>query len=74
MYKESDLSEAKYPPSTHLSAKKFYDIAIYLNDLLFTADILDEQYQRDMMLVSKETANGMNAIYIAEIIFPSEFE
>ena len=41
---------------------------------MFTADILDEQYQRDMMFISKGTANGMDAIYIAEIIFASEFE
>ena len=52
-FEESDLSEDKYPPSSHFSAKQFYDTSIYLNDLMFTANILNEQFQRDMMKISK---------------------
>eukprot|EP01083_Nonionella_stella_P096224 270421_1 len=33
-YNEDDLSEDKYPPSTHFSAKKHYDTNIYLNELM----------------------------------------
>ena len=54
LYKESDLSEAKYPPSTHFSAKKFYDAVIWLNDLMYAADISDEQFQCDMMFINRE--------------------
>ena len=43
LHKESDLSEAMYPPSTHFSAKKFYDTAIYLNDLKFAAIVKSKQ-------------------------------
>merc|ERR1712228_461261 len=53
-YKEHELSEDKFPPSTHFSAKKFYDTNIYLNDLMFTANILDDQFQGDMMRMAKE--------------------
>ena len=56
LHKESEMSEAMYPPSIHFSAKKFYDTAIWLNDLMFAADILDEQFQRDMMFINKEIA------------------
>eukprot|EP01083_Nonionella_stella_P109877 320959_1 len=34
-YSEADLSEDRYPPSTHFSAKKHYDTNIYLNELMF---------------------------------------
>ena len=60
LYKEEDLSEDKFPPSTHFSAKKFYDTSIYLNDLMFTANILDDQFQRDMMRISKEIGTEIN--------------
>merc|ERR1712228_527964 len=53
-YKEHELSEDKFPPSTHFSAKKFYDTNIYLNDLLFTANILDDAFQQNMMSITKE--------------------
>ena len=74
LYKESDWSEAKYSPSIHFPAKKLYDTAIYRNDLMFAANILDEQFQRDVVFVSKEIASEMDAIYIADIIFLSGFE
>ena len=32
-YKENDLYEDRYPPSTHFRAKKHYDTGIYLNEL-----------------------------------------
>eukprot|EP01083_Nonionella_stella_P046173 123619_1 len=52
-YTEMDLSESKYPPSTHFSAKKHYDTNIYLNELIFRANIVDRQFQRDMKWITK---------------------
>ena len=43
-----------YDEELPLYKEKFYGTAIYLNDLMFTANILDEQFQRDMMLISEE--------------------
>ena len=40
LHKESDMSEAMYPPSIHFSAKKCYDTSICLSDLMFAANIL----------------------------------
>ena len=60
LYKEDDLSEDKFPPSTHFSAKKFYDTSIYLNDLMFTANIINDKFQRDMMRITKQIAKEMN--------------
>ena len=59
VYLESDLSEDKYPPSTHFSAKKHYDTNIYLNELLFRANILDDPFQRDMKYITKEISEEM---------------
>ena len=58
-YKEIHLSEDKYPPSTHFSAKKHYDTNIYLNELLFGANILDDQFQRDMKYITKKISEEM---------------
>eukprot|EP01083_Nonionella_stella_P076951 209890_1 len=53
-YNEHDLSDEIYPPSTHFSAKKHYDTKIYLNELLFQANIINEQFQNDMKMITKE--------------------
>ena len=58
-YEKKELSEDKYPPSTHFSAKKHYDTNIYLNELLFRANILDDQFQRDMKFITKEISEEM---------------
>lgn len=60
LFEETDLSEDKYPPSSHFSAKKFYDTSIYLNDLMFTANILNDEFQRDMMRISEEIGKEIN--------------
>ena len=60
--KESDLSEAKYPPSSHFSAKKFYDIAIYLNDLMFTARI-NRSISLSWSEMLRSLRSGAGAIY-----------
>eukprot|EP01084_Bolivina_argentea_P137299 241805_1 len=52
-----DLSVKKYPPSTHFSAQKHYDTAIYLNELLFNANIMDKQFQRDMQSIVTDIKN-----------------
>eukprot|EP01083_Nonionella_stella_P040726 110418_1 len=66
-YTETDLSEELYPPSTHFNAKKHYDKNIYLNELLFNANILDDVFQKHMKLITKEIALecDMNAKYRA---------
>eukprot|EP01084_Bolivina_argentea_P205339 350803_1 len=53
-YKEDDLNEDLYPPSTHFSAKKFYDTSIFLNELMFTANILDNVFQTDMKIITEQ--------------------
>eukprot|EP01084_Bolivina_argentea_P086230 155859_1 len=53
-YTENDLSEDKYPPKIHFNAKKHYDTNIYLNELLFTANILNDVFQADMKAITKE--------------------
>eukprot|EP01083_Nonionella_stella_P223513 796513_1 len=51
-YDENDLSEDKYPPSTHFSAKKHYDTNIYLNELMFRANIMNDLFQNDMKRIT----------------------
>eukprot|EP01084_Bolivina_argentea_P109279 195320_1 len=61
LYNKQDLSEELFPPSTTFSAQKFYDVQIYLPNLLFTANILDSTFQRDMKLITttiKRECNG----------------
>ncbi len=53
-YNENELSEEIYPPSNHFSAKRFYDTCIYLNEILFRANILDNMFQRQMKKITKE--------------------
>ncbi len=53
-YKEDDLSEDIYPPSIHFSAKKHYDTKIYLNELMFRANIINDLFQNDMKRITKE--------------------
>ena len=53
-YEENDLSEDKYPPSTHFSAGKHHDTGFYLDELLFRANILDDQFQRDIEYLTEE--------------------
>ena len=53
-YTESELSENKYPASIHFSAKKHYDTNIYLNELMFTANIINDSFQNDMKRMTKE--------------------
>ena len=53
-YGENDLSERKYPSSTHFSAKKHYDTNMYLNELLFNANIMNKTFQIDMNKITKD--------------------
>ena len=53
-FRKEQLSEEIYPPSTHFSAKKHYDTNIYLNELLFRANIIDDLFQFDMKILTKE--------------------
>eukprot|EP01084_Bolivina_argentea_P090652 163312_1 len=53
-YTEDDLSEDQYPPSTHFSAKKHYDTNIYLNELMFRANIINDLFQNDMKRITKQ--------------------
>eukprot|EP01083_Nonionella_stella_P125586 379838_1 len=53
-YKEDDLSEDKYPPSTHFSAKKHYDTNMYLNELMFRANIINDSFQNEMKQITKQ--------------------
>eukprot|EP01083_Nonionella_stella_P011937 33858_1 len=64
-YTESEL--LKYPSSTTFNATKHYDSNIYLNELLFRAGQLNESFQRDVKLLSKQIANeiGGNVMYRA---------
>eukprot|EP01083_Nonionella_stella_P107539 311542_1 len=54
IYSEDDLSEDNYPPSTHFSAKKHYDTNIYLNELMFRANIINDLFQNDMKRITKQ--------------------
>eukprot|EP01084_Bolivina_argentea_P014176 26502_1 len=67
IYLKDDLSEDKYPPSTHFSALKHYDTNIYLQELLFRANILDTMFQFDMKKITNEInlETGNNSIYRA---------
>ena len=58
-YNEDELSEDIFPPSIHFTAKKHYDTNIYLNELLFRANILDDQFQRDIQIITKEISQEM---------------
>ena len=66
-YNENDLSEEKYPPSTHFSAKKHYDKNIYLNQLLFRANIMNDLFQKDMKIITKTISeeHNINVLYRA---------
>ena len=66
-YNKYDLSIDKYPPSTHFSAQKHYDKNIYLNQLLFQANILDKEFQHDMKRITKQISdkNSIKVIYRA---------
>eukprot|EP01083_Nonionella_stella_P012340 35025_1 len=66
-YNEDELSEERYPPSTHFSAKKHYDTNIYLNELLFRANIMDTMFQSDMKKITKEinSVTGFDSQYRA---------
>ena len=66
-YTANDLSADKYPPSTHFDAKIHYDTNIYLNELLFQANIMDNMFQRDMKFITKSIRKetGMNVTYRA---------
>eukprot|EP01083_Nonionella_stella_P000963 2774_1 len=66
-YNEDDLSEDKYPPSTHFSAKKHYDANIYLNQLVFKGNILDPIFQTDMKWIAAQIQQEIaeDIIYIA---------
>eukprot|EP01084_Bolivina_argentea_P040361 74597_1 len=52
-YMETELSKDIYPPSTHFSAKKHYDTNIYLNELIFRANIVNDMFQNDMRNITK---------------------
>mmetsp|Transcript_38958 Transcript_38958/g.63691 ORF Transcript_38958/g.63691 Transcript_38958/m.63691 type:complete len:1180 (+) Transcript_38958:2-3541(+) len=66
-YTESELSETRYPPSTHFSAKRHYDTKLYLNDLLFRGNILDADFQAAVKRASKAIADeiGVKCSYRA---------
>eukprot|EP01083_Nonionella_stella_P300256 1024020_1 len=53
-YSADDLSEDKYPSSTHFIAKKHYDTNVYLSLLLFRANIMDNTFQKDMKRITNE--------------------
>eukprot|EP01084_Bolivina_argentea_P174306 301944_1 len=53
-YKEHNLSEQKYPPSTHFNAKKHYDTRIFLNEILFRGNVIDSEFQNDMKRITKK--------------------
>lgn len=75
-YTENDLSESLYPPSTHFSAKLHYDSNIYLNQLMFNGNILNDMFQKDMMKITKainqETGDAvtfrMGSFYLSFIL------
>eukprot|EP01083_Nonionella_stella_P280153 952922_1 len=48
-YTKSDLN--KYGSSTHFSPTKHYDKNIYLNELLFNANIIDNLFQKDVKML-----------------------
>ena len=66
-FKAEDLSADKYPPSTHFDAKIHYDTNIYLNELLFQANVMDNMFQRDMKYITKsiKKKTGMDVTYRA---------
>eukprot|EP01084_Bolivina_argentea_P001711 3157_1 len=66
-YSAIELNEDRYPSSTHFSARKHYDTNVYLNQLMFNANIIDLTFQNDMKLITK-TINqqiGINTAYRA---------
>eukprot|EP01084_Bolivina_argentea_P040350 74573_1 len=67
IYTEQQLSENIYPPSTHFSAKKHYDTNIYLNELIFRANIMNSLFQKDIKLITKEICleNNISVSYRA---------
>merc|ERR1719242_3031223 len=59
-FSEHDLNEERYPPSTHFSAKKHYDTNIYLNELMFRANILNDEFQSDMKRMAKQIGEDID--------------
>eukprot|EP01083_Nonionella_stella_P171997 588934_1 len=59
-YTEDDLNEDLYPPSIHFNAKEHYDKNIYLNELMFRANVLDATFQKDIRKLSKQICNETN--------------
>eukprot|EP00485_Elphidium_margaritaceum_P004960 CAMPEP_0202691088 /NCGR_PEP_ID=MMETSP1385-20130828/5900_1 /ASSEMBLY_ACC=CAM_ASM_000861 /TAXON_ID=933848 /ORGANISM="Elphidium margaritaceum" /LENGTH=1286 /DNA_ID=CAMNT_0049346437 /DNA_START=228 /DNA_END=4088 /DNA_ORIENTATION=- len=60
-FSQEELSETRYPPSTHFSALKHYDANIYLNELLFVANILDKEFQDAIKTITKEINREIGA-------------
>ena len=48
------LSQDLYPPSNHFSAQKHYDTNMYLNQLLFRANILDSTFQHEIKQITQQ--------------------
>eukprot|EP01084_Bolivina_argentea_P049558 91136_1 len=61
-YNENDLSEEKFPSSVHFSAAKHYDTAIYLNKLIFNANLMDSVFQNDMQQITKQIGDELREI------------
>eukprot|EP01084_Bolivina_argentea_P279458 477768_1 len=57
-YKQNELSI--YPPSTHFSAIKHYDTKLYLNELIFKANIMDSLFQTDVKKITKQISFSHN--------------
>eukprot|EP01084_Bolivina_argentea_P287027 492466_1 len=54
-YTKSDLNQ--YRTSTHFSPTKHYDQNIYLNEMLFNANILDDTFQKHVKQIVNEIKN-----------------
>ena len=67
-YAAKDSSADKYHPSTHFVAKIHYDTNIFLNELLFQANIMDNMFQKDVKCITKsiKKETGMNVTYRAD--------
>ena len=63
----SDLSADTYPPTTYFDAKIHYDTNIYLNELLFQANIMNLMFQKDMKAITKQikSEEGIKCTYRA---------
>eukprot|EP01084_Bolivina_argentea_P062674 114628_1 len=58
-YCKHDLSETKYPSSTHFNFRKHYDTQMFFNELLFNANVIDKTFQIDMKQIVKDIGNEM---------------